>query len=184
MGQTASVSTVPLTMPIYEFYSPDTHRIYSFFARSLSQGGKIPRCPDNAKARMERVVSRFAVTGRAKEAAESPTDPLDPRMEQAMAEMENEISTMSDDNPNPRQIARLMRTMSQAAGRKLPESMERMIQRLEKGEDPERIEEDFGGSMMDDLEAEFGEENLKAAGVWRPKAPARDPKLYEMGEYL
>ena len=171
-------------MPIYEFYSPDTHRIYSFFARSLAQGSQTPRCPDNAKARMERVVSRFAVTGRAKENGAPPADPLDPRVEQAMAEMEREISTMSEDNPNPRQIARLMRTMSQAAGRKLPESMEHMIQRLEKGEDPERIEEDYGDSMMDNLEAEFGEENLKAAGLWRPKNPARDPKLYEMAEYL
>ena len=171
-------------MPIYEFYSPDTHRIYSFFARSLTQGSQTPRCPDNAKARMERVVSRFAITGRAREAVEAPADPLDPRVEQAVAEMEQEISTLSEDNPNPRQIARLMRTMSLAAGRKLPETMERMIQRLEKGEDPERIEDDFGGSMLDSLEAEFGAENLKAAGIWRPKSPARDPKLYEMAEYL
>ena len=171
-------------MPIYEFYSPDTHRIYSFFARSLSQGSKTPRCPDNAKARMERVVSRFAVTGRAREKTESPDGPLDSRTEEAMAEMEREISTMSEDNPNPRQIAKLMRTMSQASGRKLPETMERMIQRLEKGEDPERIQDDFDDSMLNDLEDQFGEENLKAAGVWRPKAPARDPKLYEMAEYL
>ena len=35
------------TMPIYEFYSPDTNRIYSFFARSLAQGRLTPRCPDN-----------------------------------------------------------------------------------------------------------------------------------------
>lgn len=171
-------------MPIYEFYSPDTHRIYSFFARSLAQGSQTPRCPDDAQARMERVVSRFAVTGRAKEPVETPSDPLDPRVEQAMAEMEQEISTMSEDNPNPRQIARLMRTMSKAAGRKLPEPMEHMIQRLEKGEDPERIEDDFGGSMLDSLEEEFGAENLKAAGLWRPKSPPRDPKLYEMAEYL
>jgi hypothetical protein len=171
-------------MPIYEFYSPDTHRIYSFFARSISQGSQTPRCPDDAKARMERVVSRFAVTGRAKEPVETPDQPLDPRVEQAMSEMEREISTLSEDNPNPRQIARLMRTMSQAAGRKLPESMERMIQRLEKGEDPERIEADYGDSMMDQLEEEFGAENLKSAGLWRPKGPARDPKLYEMAEYL
>jgi uncharacterized protein with von Willebrand factor type A (vWA) domain len=171
-------------MPIYEFYSPDTHRIYSFFARSLAQGRQTPRCPDNAKARMERIVSQFAVTGRAREPVEAPTDPLDPRVEQAMAEMEREISTMSEENPNPRQIARLMRTMSQAAGRKLPESMERMIQRLEKGEDPHRIEEDYGDSLMDSLEEEFGAENLKAVGFRRSKTPARDPKLYEMAEYL
>jgi hypothetical protein len=58
-------------MPIYEFYSPDTNRIYSFFARSLAQGQLTPRCPDNPKARMERMISRFAVTGRAKEKSET-----------------------------------------------------------------------------------------------------------------
>ena len=50
-------------MPIYEFYSPDTNKVYSFFARSLSLGQKVPRCPDKPGARMERMVSRFAVTG-------------------------------------------------------------------------------------------------------------------------
>lgn len=172
-------------MPIYEFYSPDTHRIYSFFARTLAQGRQVPRCPDNAKARMERLVSRFAVTGRAKEKPEAPADgPLDPRMEQAMAEMEREMAGMSEENPDPRQIGRLMRKMTAATGRKLPEAMEHMIQRLEKGEDPERLEEEFGDSFAN-FEEEFGEETAAAVGL-RPRrtAPVRDPKLYEMGEYI
>jgi hypothetical protein len=49
------------------FYCPDNRKIYSFFARSLAYAGKTPRCPDNPKLRMERMISRFAVTGRAKE---------------------------------------------------------------------------------------------------------------------
>ncbi len=53
-------------MPIYEFHSPDTNKIYSFFARSLSYADKVPKCPDNPTARMERVISKFAFTGRAK----------------------------------------------------------------------------------------------------------------------
>ncbi len=171
-------------MPIYEFYSPDTNRIYSFFARSLSMGKCIPRCPDDPRARMERVVSSFAVTGCAKEPAESHNPPVDPRAEQAMAAMEREISTMSEDNPDPRQIARLMRTMSQAAGRKLPETMERMVQRLERGEDPERIQEDFDGTALDHLEEEFAEENDRRPNVSRPRGPVRDPKLYEMADYV
>jgi hypothetical protein len=72
-------------MPIYEFYSPDTNRIYSFCG-SMAQGRLIPRCPDAPEARMERMISRFAVTGRAKE-IDSPAEPdaLDPRMQQVMA---------------------------------------------------------------------------------------------------
>ena len=53
-------------MPIYEFYSPETHKIYSFFARSLAYASKTPRCPDKPGAPMERMISKFAVTGRAK----------------------------------------------------------------------------------------------------------------------
>lgn len=173
-------------MPIYEFYSPDTHRIYSFLARSLDQGRQTPRCPDRPKARMERLVSRFAVTGRAKEKTDTPTDgPLDPHMEQAMAEMEREMATMSEDHPDPRQIGRLMRKMTAATGRKLPEAMEHMIQRLEKGEDPERLEEEFSDSFAN-FEEEFGEETAQALGLPTRKkaAPVRDPKLYEMADYL
>ena len=90
-------------MPIYEFYSPDTHKIYSFFARSLAYASKTPRCPDNLGARMERVVSKFAVTGRAKEKTEKPVgDDMDPRMERVMAEMERDMAGMDENNPDPR----------------------------------------------------------------------------------
>lgn len=176
-------------MPIYEFYSPDTNRIYSFFARSLAQGQLTPRCPDNPKARMERMISRFAVTGRAKEKSENTneTDNLDPRMERVMAEMENEMSSMNEDNPDPRQLGRLMRKMTEATGQKMPEAMEQMIQRLERGEDPEKLEEEFGDSL-ENLGEEFGEgapgEEKAGAVKLRRGRPKRDPALYEMSDYL
>ncbi len=176
-------------MPIYEFYSPDTNRIYSFFARSLAQGQLTPRCPDDSNARMERMISRFAVTGRAKE--KSDTDPsaetLDPRMERVMSEMESEMSSMNEENPDPRQLGRLMRKMTEATGQKMPEAMEQMIQRLERGEDPEKLEEEFGDSL-ENLGEEFdegaaGEEKAGPLKLRRRK-PKRDPTLYEMKDYL
>jgi hypothetical protein len=176
-------------MPIYEFYSPDTNRIYSFFARSLSQGQLIPRCPDNPKARMERLISRFAVTGRAREksaGSDVGREAPDPRMERAMAEMEREMSSMSDDNPDPRQLGRLMRKMTEATGQKMPENMEQMIQRLEKGEDPEKLEEEFGDAM-ENLEGEFGGNPSEEGRPGSPKIrrkPSRDPSLYEMRDYV
>jgi hypothetical protein len=176
-------------MPIYEFYSPDTNRIYSFFARSLTQGQLTPRCPDNPQARMKRMISRFAVTGRAKEKSDSAaeTDSLDPRMERVMAEMESEMSSMNEDNPDPRQLGRLMRKMTEATGQKMPEAMEQMIQRLERGEDPEKLEEEFGDSL-ENLGEEFpagesGEDKPIPLRSLR-KRPTRDPALYEMGDYL
>ena len=48
-------------MPIYEFYSPDSHRIYSFFARRMLKEGEVPVCPDGAKNKMEKKIGRAHV---------------------------------------------------------------------------------------------------------------------------
>ncbi|MEX1119235.1 MAG: hypothetical protein WEB60_10635 [Terrimicrobiaceae bacterium] len=175
-------------MPIYEYFSPDTNKIYSFFARSLSSGTSIPRCPDDPKARMERVLSRFAVTGRAKEKTEE--SPSDPRMEKMMAEMEREMSSMDDKNPDPRQLGRLMRKMTEATGQKVPAEMEHMLRRLESGEDPEKLEEEFGESLdglgEDGLggDPESADFSSPIRAILKKRRPSRDPKLYELRDFL
>ena len=174
-------------MPIYEFYSPETNKIYSFFARSLSQGKSIPRCPDREKASMERLISRFAVTGRAREKSDLPTadDGNEAKLGQAIAEMEQEMSSMSEDSVNPRQLGNLMRKMTEATGKRMPAEMAEMIKRLEKGESPEKLEEEYGETFENFSEEDFappaGRE--KKRSLRRP-APTRDPNLYEMGDYL
>src|ERR1043165_8032126 len=136
-------------MPIYEFYCPDNHRIYSFYARSLAYAGTTPRCPDDAGFRMERMVSSFAVTGRAKEKPDAPAGPEadDPRMEGMMAEMEREFGGMDSDNPDPRMLARMMRKMTELGGGKVPGEVDEMIRRMEAGEDPEKLEAEYGDAM-------------------------------------
>lgn len=176
-------------MPIYEFFSPDTNKIYSFFARSASQAGAIPRCPDDPKARMERMLSRFAVTGRAKEAAGDGSETPDPRMEKVMAEMEREMASIDDSNPDPRQLGKLMRKMTEATGQKMPEEMEHMLSRLESGEDPEKLEEEFGEALDHLGEGSFDVPEEETPGRVSPKTarkrgPSRDPNLYEMRDYL
>lgn len=178
-------------MPIYEFFCPRNHKIYSFFARSLAYAGVEPRCPDNPKFPMERMVSSFSVTGRAKEKA-APAMPDDPAFDVAMAEMDREYSTMDSDNPNPRQVARMLRTMTRISGEKMPEPMEEMMRRLESGEALDKLEEEFSdtadavGSEPSDEDAliRSGElqkikERLRAAR----QRPVRDPVMYEMSEY-
>ena len=59
-------------MPIYEFYSPDTRKIYSFFARSLSQSEETPFCPDGKKYAMKNFSSGFSITGRKVDAPDLP----------------------------------------------------------------------------------------------------------------
>lgn len=174
-------------MPIYEFFCPTNQRIYSFFARSLRFSDKLPRCPDNPRWKMEKLLSGFAITGRAtEEAPDSPGDDFDEtKMEAAMAAMEREFGGIAEsDNPDPRALAAMMRRMGEITGQKMPEQMDEVIARLEKGEDPDKLEEEYGDvfDKMDEMTGseEGGESRTRRRG--KPRI-TRDPKLYDMGDF-
>ena len=175
-------------MPIYEFYSPDNNKLYQFFARSSAYRDTVPRCPDNPTFRMQRRMSRFAIIGKAKEdTADDPFAGIDEtKMESFMAEMERDMGGMDEQNPDPRQLGRFMRKMTDMMGDRTPESLQEMVRRLEAGEDPEKLEEQFGG-----MDSEDGT-GPAADGLWDTMkkkiralkdTPQRDPKLYEFAEY-
>ncbi len=180
-------------MPIYEYYSADTHRIYSFYARRVVGMDAVPRCPDGEGKRMDRLLSPFAITGRAKEKSEDAggegMPDLDPRQEAEMMKLAGEMSGMDEENPDPRQLGRMMRRMMDITGEKMPEPMLEMLARMEKGEDPEKLEEEYGDALgddaMGDLGAGKGDGEKGAAGSLRRRLPPRrDPVLYEMADYL
>ena len=178
-------------MPIYEFYCPDNNTVYSFFARSLAYSGVTPRCPDGDGLRMEREISRFAITGKAKEKPELPEgggDPDDPRIHSALAQMEKEMGGLDTDNPDPKMLARMMRRMSELTGEKIPGQMDEMMRRMDAGEDIERLETEYADAFEALAEGEASEEGaasaLKARLLKMRRAPLRDPMLYEMSEYV
>ncbi|MCS7008333.1 MAG: hypothetical protein N2035_01695 [Chthoniobacterales bacterium] len=186
-------------MPIYEFYSPDTNKIYSFLARRFYDPLPTPRCPDGEQYRMQRLVSQFSFTGRAKEPEENKSkgggdDSLDPRQEAALEQMAREFENIGDSEPDPKTVGRMMRRMLEISGQKAPAEMEEMLRRLEKGEDPEKLEEEFSDlldSMDDSLPEEEGEESSStreaisaAKAVLRRNRPFRDPQLYEFSEFI
>jgi hypothetical protein len=174
-------------MPIYEFYCPENNTTYSFLAKSLSYGDKTPRCPEDSSFTMQKKVSGFAFIGKAKDPADADAldDLDDAKMEKVMAELERDMAGMDEDNPDPKQMAHLMRKMTDLTGEKMPEEMSEMIGRLEAGEDPEALEEEFGDTLdgMDDL----GSEDTAASKLLtlrrRLLASKRDPNLYDMSEY-
>jgi hypothetical protein len=138
---------------------------------------------------MEKLVSSFACTGRAKEVVKKEGQSgseMDPRMEREMMKMADEFSKMDEKNPDSRVMGKMMRRMMEASGQKLPGEMGEMLQRLEKGENPDKLEEEYGDVMekMDGMEGagDGKKEDLKMR--LRQRLPARrDPKLYEWEEF-
>jgi len=180
-------------MPIYEFYCPENNKIYSFFARSISYSNKTPRCPEDPSFRMHREISKFAITGRAKEKPELPegaSDLDDPRIQSALAEMEREMSGLNTDNPDPKMLARMMRRMAELTGERVPDQMNEMMRRMEAGEDIERLEAEYGDAFdsLAEGEKDGGEEGAARALQRRLQklrgAPMRDPMLYDMSDFV
>ena len=188
-------------MPIYEYYCPDNHTIYQFYAKTLAQGASTPKCPDNPKNRMRKVVSAFAITkGGAKDeasatkpAAEASDPAEDARMEAAMSAMEGEFSNV--DENDPKAMARMMRRMSDLTGEKIDGEMEEVVRKLEEGADPDSLEDQLGGGEGEGTGDPYGDDmGMGPGGAGgaapdpkeprhrfrvRRTAPRRDPKLYD-----
>ncbi len=170
-------------MPIYEYYCPDNHTVYQFYAKSLAQGQTVPRCPDNPKFRMKKLVSGFAITKGGKsdeappaEAGAAGTEADDPRMEAAMAAMEKEFSSV--DENDPRAMGRMMRRMAELTGEKLDGEMEEVVRKLEEGADPDSLEEQMGGGDDMGMGDPYGDGmgGMGGMGMGGEGGPPADPK--------
>ena len=147
-------------MPIYEFYCTDCHTVFSFLSKTMNTT-KRPDCPRCGRPKLDRRMSRFAVSkGRSEPAAGEPDRPdLPPgfdeaKMEQAMEALAQEAEGANEDDP--RQMARMMRKLYDTTGLPLGPGMEEAMRRMESGEDPDKIEEELGDAL--DQEDPFGGE--------------------------
>jgi putative FmdB family regulatory protein len=179
-------------MPIYEFYCPHCHRVFSFLSRSVNTE-KTPACPRCAGTELTRRVSAFAISkGRREEPKPEPEASADEsRLEQAMSALAGEMDSI--DENDPRQGAQLMRKLFSATGMPIAGGMEEALRRMEAGEDPERIEEQMGdalegdplGGLLGASGSEAGEQGPEPAQgrlgrLRRMLPPSHDPELYEM----
>lgn len=163
-------------MPIYEFFCDDCNTIFNFFSRTVNTR-KTPKCPRCKVRKLERRMSAFAVTGRAKESEDMDDLPVDEgKLEQAMQMLAGEAERMNEDDP--RQAADLMRKMSQMTGMELGAGMEEALRRMENGEDPEQIEADMGDLLENEDPFQLAAKKGCRAGQ-RP-APKRDDTLYDL----
>lgn len=184
-------------MPIYEFYCPDNHTIYSFLGKSSRYANVTPKCPADPAFRMVRMFSPFAAPRKRQEASKPggpDAAPDDARMEAAMAQMEREFGSMDPENPDPRALGRMMRRMAELSGEKVDARMDEVFRRLEEGADPETLESEYGDLLGDEAgpgEPAAGEGASKDEGskdlAPSPRAhrrlplrpPRRDSNLYD-----
>ncbi len=137
-------------MPIYEYRCADCQKKVSVFFRSFSAVDQAqPRCPICQGTHLTKMVSKVRVIRGA--ASSGGDDGFDDSM-------------LDDVNENdPRSLGRMMRRMADETGEDMGPEFGEVVNRLEKGEDPEAIEKsmpelaemggDDGGpssSMMDD----------------------------------
>jgi putative FmdB family regulatory protein len=143
-------------MPIYEFACPKCRRIYSFLSKRLNPE-RSPACPKCGNANLVKQVSSFAMLKGVPEPKSADTamdegppvpDIEDARMDRVMSELERDMEHL--DENNPRHVAHMMKKMKEIMPPgAVPKELDIAIKRLEKGEDPEKIEEDMGDVLGD-----------------------------------
>jgi len=163
-------------MPVYEFYCRQCNTIYKFLSRRINTE-TVPDCPRCKDVQLEKKISLFATTsGKKDDSMDDGMPQLDEaRMEKAMSMLATEAERMNEDDP--RQAAQLMRKLSDATGLKMGGSMEEALSRLERGEDPEQIEQEMGDMLGDEEPFSFEGKGRKGS---RQEKPAIDDQLYEM----
>src|SRR5215831_5546271 len=150
-------------MPIYEYACPKCRVIFNFLSKRINPD-RLPVCPKCGNRKMEKQMSRFAMSRGLKEPSaagagegveEGGPDFDDPRVERAMMELERDMAHM--DENNPKHMAHMMKKMKEImpAGA-VPKELDVAIKRLEAGEDPEKIEEDMGDLLGDMMGGEGG----------------------------
>ena len=164
-------------MPIYEFYCKDCHTIFNFFSKTINVKKK-PKCPKCKVNTLDRQMSMFAFTGNAKEDAGLDDLPIDEgKMEKAMQALAKETDNMNEDDP--RQAADLMRKLTDMTGLELGPGMQEALSRMERGEDPEKIEAEMGDLLEGEDPFLLPGKKGKAGGGRRPE-PYRDETLYDL----
>ncbi|MBN2188782.1 MAG: hypothetical protein JW699_04955 [Chitinispirillaceae bacterium] len=173
-------------MPMYEFFCRECNTVFTFFSRTVNTD-KVPSCPKCGRAGLERMVSRFSVSGRARGAADADEGASpdltadDGRMENAMQALASEAEGV--DENNPKAAARLMRRFADLTGIRFGDKVENAVSRLEAGGDPASLEKELEG--IDESEifrdgSAGGEGGGKTAAPRRRRPPLRDETLYEM----
>ena len=153
-------------MPVLEFACHHCRSIFQFFARRVGEK-KVPKCPKCGRGDMERVLSRFAVARSSKSSSKQApadeaerqvpgeaeggdfADPFAKMSPAQQARAEREMFRLMEqaeslDERDPRRLGAFLKRMTEIVGDDGGPELREAIRRLEAGEDPEKIEEEYG----------------------------------------
>jgi hypothetical protein len=95
-------------------------------------------------------------------------------MERAVGMLAQEAQNINEDDP--KQAAHVMRKLSEMAGLNMGKGMKEAIERMEAGEDPEKIEEEIG-DILEEEPIVLPEKKLSRE---KRQTPFMDETLYEL----
>ena len=162
-------------MPIYEFYCERCNTIFNFYSRTINTS-KQPTCPRCKEMPLKRFLSSFSIVRQGGEEEAEDSLPFDEeKMEKAMGMLAHEAEHVNEDDS--RQAAQMMRRLSEMTGLRMGKGMEEALERMEAGEDPEKIEEEIGDILEEEEPFLLSD---KKAPREKSQAPRRDTTLYEL----
>lgn len=161
-------------MPIYEFYCGRCNTIFNFYSKSINTT-KQPTCPKCREVKLKRFLSSFSVLREGPEGNNEEPLPFDEeKMEKAIGMLARDAENINEDDP--KQAAKLMRRLSEMTGLNMRGGVKEAIERMEAGEDPEKIEEEMGDILEEDPFALPGKKVVRE----KSEAPFKDETLYEL----
>lgn len=161
-------------MPIYEFYCERCNTIFNFYSRSIDTT-KQPICPKCREVKLRRFLSCFSVLKDSPEGNSEDSLPFDEeRMERAVGMLAQEGQNINEDDP--RQAAHVMRRLTEMAGLNMGKGIKEALERMEAGEDPEKIEEEMG-DILEEEPIVLPEKKLSRE---KRQTPLKDETLYEL----
>ncbi len=172
-------------MPLYEFYCGPCHTVFTFRSPRVDTV-TVPACPRCGQA-LAREVSCFApvVRGLAREGAEtgSAEDEVSDRMERVLSQMGERMQALEDEDADPRDAVTVMKELASAEGLHFNKEVREVMARIEAGEDPEKIDEEF--SDVFNTENPFADEvddegKIGVRWLRHRHAPRRDPTWHEL----
>lgn len=168
-------------MPLYEFYCQPCHTLFTFRSHRVDTA-TLPACPQCGKA-LKREVSAFAHIVRGAVAEGGGEEGGASRMDLVAAQLGERLQALDDDEADPRDAVRVMKELASAGGVCFNKEVREAMARIEAGEDPEKIDEEF--REVFDSESPFSEEGhdegKAGASLLRwLRAPRRDPTWHDL----